>query len=175
MSRKKLIILISALTVCLLVVILYTAFLSPSKTKPLPSVTPTFSPIKNSEPTQPVFNPEAQQTLLDRYTNREPLGQADITAKQKILQLLPKNEISGVLYESKSVRIEYVGSADLFQVEILIDDIEKAKNDGSSWFKKMGLSQKAICILPVQFYLNYDVLEKMRLEGGTFSPLAPGC
>jgi hypothetical protein len=121
------------------------------------------------------YEQNSAQKMLDRLNNRIPLTQIDQAAKSKVLSLLPAGQLSGVLYRSQTVIVDYTNAADQFQAEILTVDIAQAKNDATTWFRSQGFSQQAICNLPVVFYLSRDVLNQLRGKNYIFNPLAEGC
>jgi cell division septation protein DedD len=145
---------------------------------------PTQSQIRSGQerlPNETKTNPPIQyeagsaQKMIDRLNNRIPLSQSDQAARSKALSLLPEGELSGVLYRSQTVIIDYTNAADQFQVEILIVDIAQAKNDATIWLRSQGFSQQGICNLPVVFYLSRNVLNQLRDKNYIFNPLAEGC
>jgi hypothetical protein len=60
-------------------------------------------------------------------------------------------------------------------VEINTADVGLAKTQVTTWFTANGFAAKAVCELPVVFYLNFDVSQQLQSEGRTFSPLGEGC
>jgi hypothetical protein len=139
--------------------------------KPVP--TTTSAPL-NGRP-QVYYNEKAEDKLLDAIKQKKTLSHDDVVAKAKILATLPPGQQSGSLYYNADISIEYIHSADLFQVEILTTDIKTAKDEANVWLRARGLSQNAICTLPVEFYLNYDIANQLRQSTSTFNPLANGC
>jgi hypothetical protein len=121
------------------------------------------------------YEPTAAQKMLDTLSAKTPLSASDSAAKLQILSLLPPGQLSGVVYRSPLVIVDYTNAADQFQAEILTVDIAKAKNDAVSWLRSQGLSQKAICDLPIVFYLSRDTLNQLRGRSFVFSPLAEEC
>jgi hypothetical protein len=126
-------------------------------------------------PSEATTTGDPQQVLLEKIANRPKLSPEDDAAKQKMIALLPPNQNSGVIIESDTVKVEYVQSPDIFQVEILTTDITQAKINANSIFRKFGMSQKGICYLPLQFYLNYDVARQLGEQKKSFNPLPIGC
>ncbi len=168
--------------VILLGIIFVLAFLalstSPSTQQQKPTISPPLflSPTLKANEYSPIYYPPLpEKKLMDTLEHRPQLSDEDILAKRKILSLLPKGERSGILYQSTNVIIDYTQPLDIFQVEILITNIDQAKTEGSTWFTTQGMSQKGLCDLPVQFYINKNVAEKLRGLHISFSPLAPGC
>ena len=118
---------------------------------------------------------DPQSRLIERVKNRQPLSQSDLAAKDYILSRLKVGSKSGQLYTSETVHIEYISSADLFQAEIMTNNVEKAKLEAVQWFKDQGFSQDAICNYPVSFYLNYEIKLSLDESAETFNPLPPDC
>lgn len=137
------------------------------------SPSPTEEPFVAKPPL--VYNKDAEDKLIDYIQNRRALSDSDIAAKTNILTILSNGEQSGILYESSTIIIDYIHSADVFQVEILTPNIQAAKDEANFWFRTHGISQKAICTLPVEFYLNYEVGTKLRHTNIIFNPQGNGC
>lgn len=140
---------------------------------PTPIATPTISQANLRVPVR--YDKASFDKLVDKVENKEQLSEVDSAAKAKILSLLPAGKTSGVLYSTPTIIIDYTSGVDLFQVEILTTNIESAKDEGVKWFREQGISQKGICDLPVDFYLNWEVANELRGKNITFSPLAEGC
>ena len=102
------------------------------------------------------------------------LSTNDLEVKRNILSLL-KEQTSGVLYESKNVRIDYTKGPDLIQAEILTDNVEDAKKEAVGWFLSKGMSQQGVCSLPVDFYLNWEIRGRFEQENKTFNSIPYGC
>lgn len=141
--------------------------------KPLISPTPTPLAIFSEPPVR--YDPDGQEKLLEKKINRTPLSSNDATVKSKLLTYLPEGEVSGSIHESRTIRVTYLQSLDLFKVEILTADISAAKNEANTWFRQQGMTQKGICDLPLGFYLNWDVANSLRNSELVFNPLANGC
>lgn len=161
----------------LLLIVITIAYITFSASIPEPEETaqilPTPTPsrqIKNV-----MYDMKAQAKLLDKVTNRQVLAENDQLAKAKILALLPAREESGVLYQSKTIIIDYTQLIDLFMVEIFTTDIAAAKAEANVWFRNQGMSQRGICNLPVVFFLNTTVVERMQHSTTEFSPIAASC
>ncbi|MGI8420163.1 MAG: hypothetical protein ACR2LN_06010 [Candidatus Levyibacteriota bacterium] len=140
---------------------------------PIPTSAPTPAPLNGHPPV--MYEQRAMDKILKAIEDRKTLSQDDVVAKANILSLLPPGQQSGSLYYNSDISIEYIHSADLFQVEVLTTDIKTAKDEANVWLRAHGLSQEAICILPVEFYLNYDIANQLRQSNITFSPLGNGC
>ncbi len=130
---------------------------------------------KSISPSEERITGNPQQVLLETIAKRPLLSPEDIAAKKKMVALIPAGEESGVIIESDTVRIEYIHTPDIFQVEILTTDIPQAKKNANALFRKFGMSQKGVCYLPVQFYLNYEVSRQLGEQKKSFSPLPLGC
>jgi hypothetical protein len=142
---------------------------------------PIKRPLANQVPAAPAKalvteTPQSPQNqAYEKIEHRIPLSKDDFYAKDKILQTLPPNEESGTVYQSKNVTIEYIGSADTFQAEILTTDIASAKSEAATWFSSQGMSQEGICDAPLSFYLNYQIKSQLGEEASSFNPLPDGC
>lgn len=169
----------------IIVVIIAFIALSDKNQKTIPSTTTTVTTTTISPPT-PVpstpfekkyvsYNNDASNRLLERVNNRNILNENDKVAKAKVLALFPAGVQAGVLYETNTIIIDYTHAIDLFMVEILTPDIEKAKAEATLWFMTQGVSQEGLCNLPVMFYINVGVVQSLQNVNINFSPVAPGC
>jgi hypothetical protein len=124
-----------------------------------------------------VWDQGAERALQRKVANRIPLSDADRAAKERILALLPAGKTSGVLFTSATFQIEYIRSADVFQVEIKTTDMGRAKQDAIAWFTDHGFSFTAICNHPVMFSLDWDTKTKLEALDRRvfFSTMAPRC
>jgi hypothetical protein len=143
-------------------------------TSTTPTILPTIPlPTETNPPIE--YDDQATQLLLEKIKNKTPLSQNDQSAKSKILALLPEEQVSGIIYKSPNIIIDYTYSADAIEVEITTTNIDQAKQEAIDWFTEQGLSIDAICNMPVDFYLNYKIAESLRNSNTVFSPLAPQC
>ncbi len=189
MKRKKEDYFVIGLGVTLVLIIFMIAFIVSKDTKTdngetvgIPIPTPTAIPNSDPRPTNEAYsNPPvlydsaAQDKIVAYVKDRQPLSDTDRLAKAKMLALLPEAQMSGVIHETQNIRIDYTKSADVFQVEILTTDVPAAKNEANIWLRTRGLSQEAICKLPIGFYLNYDIANELRGTGYVFNPQGNGC
>jgi hypothetical protein len=187
MKKKEYLILIifAVILLSIVIAIAYFAFIPVDPADNIPATpNPTRSqnqsgqdrPSNETKTNPPIqYEETSAQKMLDRLSKRIPLSQSDQTARTKVLSLLPAGQVSGVLYRSQTVIIDYTNAADQFQAEILTVDISQAKNDATTWLKSQGLSQQGICNLPVVFYLSRNVLNQLRDKNYIFNPLAEGC
>lgn len=141
---------------------------------PTPLVASPTQTAQNGNPPV-VYNESSTDKLLAIIKKKDPLAATDRVAKANILTLLPSGKQSGIVYANDKVSIEYVQAPDLFMVEILTTDIPAAKSAANIWFRSHGISQQAICKMPVEFYINYDVASQLRGKSVNFSPLGNGC
>ncbi len=140
-------------------------------------ITPTTSPpaIVNQQTTQTSIETDPQKKLLDYIQNRKQLSKTDSEAKATILSMLPNGSQSGIVYKDTAFMVEYIKSADMFQVEILTRAVDGTKLEALSWFKEQGVSEVGICSLPVSFYLNYQIANELKNQNIPFNPLPPNC
>ncbi len=185
MKRRKEDIVIVILGLVLVIIMFTILFLSftTKQNVPVQQLTQRSLPTATATPTTPsrsvgpplAYDVTASQKLLDYFNNRRTLSSQDIAAKTTILSLLPSGEKSGVVYQTADFKIEYIHSADMFLIEILTPNIQMAKNEAETWLKEQGVSQRGICILPVEFYMNYNIANQLRQQNIIFSPLPDGC
>jgi hypothetical protein len=91
---------------------------------------------------------------------------ADRQAKTRILTLLRlQGKKSGVLFDGPIMTIEYVSSADVFQVEIHTPDLQLGKEEAVNWFENSGFSMDAICNYPVEFYPSREHCGRAQCAG----------
>ena len=170
---------IIAAAVTLLVIIMIIAILAIRSNTPVnkPLPIPTLSPVVSEVTPVPQFSldNDAEGRLAKRILNKQALTPSDKAAKDTMLNTILHGYQSGIVYKSQNEQIEYVESADLFQVEIFTTDIAAAKSEANIWFRDQGFSQQAICDLPVMFYLDLDVMGKLRGKNYIFSPVANSC
>jgi hypothetical protein len=181
-KKETVLLLIFAVSLLIIIITITVMSFFPSQQKqllPTPTITQyqSLSPTKpfEGESPAPIYDKTAQDILLEKTLNRKQLTTEDALAETKIVSKLPETKTSGVLYESQNITIDYTSGVNLFQVEILTNNIEQAKKEAVSWFLLQGMSLDGICNYPVQFYLSYDVLQSLRATSTVFSPLAPGC
>lgn len=180
MTTKKHVYLLLAFASVLLfiiIAIMVATLQSPSVEEPEPTTftTPIPTPVANQGVPPVSYKSDDTDRLIDKVQNRQSLSPQDVEAKQKILLVLPLGAKYGYVFESETVRLEYLSSPDVFMAEILTQDIAKAKTDAVTWFRSQGLSKEGVCNLPISFYINYDVAQLLRDKNIAFSPLAEGC
>lgn len=164
----------------LLIIIIIVAILSfrataPVQNVPAPSVSPSIPPTVTDRVHKINFDNDAEARLANRINNRPSLAPYDNSVKENMLTTILHGHNSGIVYQSPNVRVEYVESADIFMAEILTTDIQQAKDETNVWFRDQGFRQQAICDLPLMFYLNFDVLNKLSGKNYTFSPVPNSC
>jgi len=118
------------------------------------------------------YKPGTLGRAFDKLVNRVPLSPADQAAKERILA--PFNGSSGIIRKTDDYVIEYVKSMDDFEIEILTTNIEDVKRVAEAYLKSQGFSNEGLCNLPVRFYLNYELREKLP-SSVIFNPLPQGC
>ena len=179
--KKENYFILSLAGVLLLIIFTLVFFIFRPSSTPNNNVVPTPiyaspTPIDTLQQPPPVdYDTEATDRLIDKVENRPPLSSSDQQAKQNILSLLPNDQASGYIYTSPNVAIEYAASPDTFLAEIYIENITRAKTEAVNWLKNRGLSEKGVCDLPISFFLNWEVANKLRGTNINFSPLPDGC
>lgn len=138
-------------------------------------LTPTPTTVINAGVPPVSYDTDATDKIIEKVQNRQQLSEVDRLAKQKILSHLPANETSGYVYQSPLIRIEYLQAPDAFLIEIMTTNISKAKAEANVWLRAQGLSQKGICTIPISFYLNWEVAQRLRDTNIIFNPLPNSC
>lgn len=142
---------------------------------PTQTVLPTVENVPNNQISIVRYDEAAEEQLLEKMNTRQLLSKEDTVAKAKIISLIPGDIDSGIVYQTNTLKIDYVSNPDIFRVEILTTNISQAKAEANVWFRQQGLSQEGICNMPVMFYLNSEVSDKLKDSGTVFSPLANSC
>lgn len=128
-----------------------------------------------------IYDTRALNDQIINIEKRQPLSQNDELVKNNILTILADDQPSGILYSSQNITIDYLYGLndypDNFQVEIKTVDVKNAKIEGEKWFIDKGLSLKAICEYPIEFYLSWETKQQLiDLNNNIiFSPYAPSC
>lgn len=184
MKRTYILILGLFLVVLLLGTILVLSLLQPKNQSPTTStVLPTPTPVAYSIPRKPktlttpsiptVFKPKETQKILQALEYRQPLSTIDAKIKTKLINSVPQNAEN--IITNNEFAVDYIQPLDLFQVEIKISNIDKAKTDAVTWFLSEGMTNDGVCKLPVTFYLEYSILQQIKEQGIQFSPISNGC
>lgn len=143
-----------------------------TQTTPSTTIYPSSTPIENVYPEKLNITPKNVEKSLDRFSNRTPLSQSDLDAKNRLVSSM--GSASGTLFQTKDFRIDYVKTPDDIEVDILSKNLSSAKTDAVNWLLQQGLSVQGICNLPVNFFIDFQV--KNALPAGTvFDPNPPNC
>lgn len=153
-------------------------FAQQKKPGSLPPFFPTPTPLARpplSAQTQPAvpYVTGSGKRLLDKIERRELLSPADASVKRNLITISLNGE--KFLSVTVSYRMIYVPTFDIFQVELLSNDISSAKRRATEWFTDQGLSSEGVCNLPIMFYLNSEVANAMRNTNTVFNPLPERC
>jgi hypothetical protein len=119
------------------------------------------------------YDEKATQKMLDKINNKVPVSPDDTAVKERLVTSIRNS--SNTLYETQLFRVTYVKPSDLLFVEIKTRNIIRTKQDAIKWLTEQGLSNEAICTLPIVFYLNNTAAMQLRSEKTIFNPLAEGC
>ena len=92
--------------------------------------------------------------------------------QQVVNGLIQKN---GPLLLTENVIVIYDKKDELFKAEITTVRIEPAKREAITWFKEQGLSNEAICILPVTFTIDEKSAKSLQGLDIIFDPLPTEC
>ncbi len=146
---------------------------SPTPNKSLMSRPGTFQTAPTAADIAPVpYTSTGVQKLESMITNKPPLSTQDAIVKQNLVKQTSNND---VVHLGTTFRVDYVSGPDIFQVEILTTNIQRAKDDAMSWFASQGISKKGVCGLPVMFYLNHNVALQLQGTGIQLNPIPDGC
>lgn len=77
-----------------------------------------------------------------------------------------------IVYKDEFITIEYIKSANSFLTQINNAKVDFSKQKAINYLREVGLSNDAICSLPLIFYLNSDVAKK---HGKEFVPIPNFC
>lgn len=179
---KKVLFILTAGVAVLFIIVLFFVFSALQK-QPAPKnnqiAVPTKIPSSNSQDsagqTRPpvIYDTKKTNELVEAVKNKKGLSQNGIAAKEKLILLL-KNT-SGSVYKSQQVRIDYVKSPDIFQVEILSTDVTLAKQEAVNWMVSQGFTKDDVCKLPLSFYLSPETSASLQNTKTIFNPLPDGC
>lgn len=183
MSNKILIILTSVLIATIVVSIIILGIQNQVSVKQSPTPQPIFSPVpqlevlpgidtKKSSPLVK-YDSQASDKLIDKVQNRVSLSTSNALARKTLIDSL--GDKSGVLLLNDKIKLEYLVAPNIFQVEILTNDINQAKQEAVEYLKAKGLSSDGICNLPLMFYLNTEVTLQLTGKNIIFNPLPDGC
>lgn len=150
--------------------ILLLGFLWVLFTRPVPPPTPS----QGIVPTVTTFYSQSDaKRVVELVKNRITLSDQDAQARAALLEVT--NGETGIIHTEQSFSLLYLKTPDLFQSEILISDVQSAKQATASWLASQGLTSEGICHLPLTFYLSQDVSTVLHARNESFSPLPPGC
>lgn len=179
---RKLIFFISSGIAVLLIVILFFVFQfisSPRNTQPVNNFSlPTPVPLGlKTIPSQsrPNLKYSRQKTdeLLNKAKIRQALSPEGEVAKIKLISGL--GNTSGRVFVNENITIDYMSSPDLFQGEILSNNISGAKQEAVNFMLSTGFSPSDVCYLPLSFYLNSKISSELKKSNIIFNPLPEGC
>lgn len=177
--KNNYLILICAIILVIIILFITVILSGTSSTQPSENQVPSPTPVSSNVPesTNPPYSLDKTATisLLNKISNPQPLSSNDEEAKSKILSYLPSGEVSGIVYQSKNVTVDYTRAANSFMGEITTLDINLAKKEATDWFLAQGMSLEGICNYPLQFYIGPQVSLELRGKNIVFNPLASEC
>lgn len=119
------------------------------------------------------YNAVSSEKLIETVRTRPKLTIQDKAAKAKILSSLGGK--SGVVFEDKTLLIEYVSNADSLFAEIKNASIDFSKQKAINYLKDKGLSKVGICNFPLVFYLKPSFAQEYGKEKKEFNPIPDFC
>jgi hypothetical protein len=122
---------------------------------------------KNNSPV--TYNQDDVNKLHQFEQNRPKLSPSDAMAKVNLI----KRE--NPLATTDDYTITYDPTTDIFQAEITTISINNAKDEVVQWFVNQGMSNEALCQLPLNFTLEDSVVQSLKGLDIIFNPLAPNC
>lgn len=140
---------------------------------PITQPTPFPTPITSLTTPAVRYNTEKTNQLVESAKNRQTLSQTGVSSKKTLIDKL--GGVSGEVYKSSNIRIDYIESADLFQTEIISANINTAKQEAISWMLAQGFTQQDLCNLPFSFYLGILPRKNLEASGQSFNPLPDSC
>ena len=159
----------------ILIVVVLEGFKKPADVPTL-SITPTpiEKPAGQTPKSAPVEYEKASTDKLMQIINQRPTPSSNDSAiRSSLIESL--NGKSGTLYSSSNVTLEYVKAPNDFEGEIKTENIPLAKQEVQTWLKNKGLTNDGICKLPLFFYLNQEVAQKLKGTEIKFNPLPDNC
>ena len=165
---KKIFLIIGAAVVVLyvLAIVFFTLFGQKVTTeKEMPAPTGTYQPqgSANYQRNRPAsLTGDAIERLIADIENRKALPTEDTKIRADLASKTDKKTAN--VYSSPAFNVRYVADQDLFQIEILTEDIDYARTEAFRWFKLKGISESSICDLPTIFFKNPTGQKGSRLE-----------
>lgn len=170
LSKELLLLLIAGFLLAIIFVGVFLLFRQPSEKEATVIPTPTLA-VFDKDPI--TYDTQASQKAWGLVKKKPQLSAEDALAKKKLIDENPGTK--DVIHQTNDAIIKYTPPFDMFHVLITTTDIEKAKNETVSWFKSYGLSQEAICTLPIIFDVDVFTAQSLKDKNINFSPLPPGC
>jgi hypothetical protein len=119
------------------------------------------------------YNEASQGKIIEKLLRPPILTNNDALIRNSLL--VPLNGSAGDIYTTPDVTVSYLPAIKEFQGEIKTASIDLAKKEAIDWLRTQGMSQQGICNLPLEFFLNNDVINNPKLQNITFDSLPPGC
>ncbi len=175
-TEDYIVIILAGILILIVVVMIAISFQGAQQEKTAPTGTATLTPTTPPPAADPpAIDVKTSWRMWDKVANKPALAPADNTAKKNTITAILHGIDSGILYESPRVRVEYVKSLDIFLAEVTTVELSLAKAEVNSWLRVQGLSQEAICNLPIIFYINLETAESLRGQNVLFRPAIQGC
>lgn len=173
-KEKPVLIFSAIITIFFIIILIYLVFYSFKNNDTLPEKETVNQAEESYSPPQTNYDNSSINKLFEIATNERSLSESDISAKQKLTQSDTEFS-SGVVYSSNNTEIGYLSGPDIFQAEIKIADITKAKKETIDFLINQGISAEGICKLPLMFILSPQVQEDFSKSGRIFNPLPDNC
>lgn len=165
---KKIFLIVGAVTIVVYVLMVFFLTLLNQKVarkEEVPVPTGTYQPQGSTNYQQNRPEPltgDGLERLIISVGNRRELPVEDTGIRAKLAD--KANKETSNIYSSPAFNVRYVAEQDLFQVEILTDDIDYARTEAFKWFFQQGLNTAWLCDLPTIFFKNPTGQKGSRLE-----------
>lgn len=155
-------------------VLVFVFFHNQTQTTIQPVPTPTQSPKK---PQISIYPFESIGTVFDQAKKVHLTDANDIALRKEIIGT-PGTTMK-TIYDTTAFRIQYVPKTDVIMVQLLAEDIVKARKESIQWFMEKGFSKTSICNLRLVYYSNWERAGLPRStkprSGMQFYPSPDGC
>lgn len=118
------------------------------------------------------FQKENEQVERRKY-GKAKLSKKDLLIRDAIVAQF-KDSVTGIVYQTQNVNIQYDNIADDFLAAILSPDVNLAKTEAENWLRGKGLSNDAICNLPLSYILSPTVADSFP-QTEVFSSIPLAC
>ncbi len=157
----------------LIMIAIIVGMLASYNNKDLSNITPPPLPSPVISMTTPTLPPQQSiESLVNRVNNKKPLDTSDDTIRKS---LITKANQNGLVIHTNDYNINYSKDANVFQIELLTQDITPAITKAISWFRDLGMSNQGMCNLPLIIYRDPKAFNPNLKAGMEFYSLPFTC